>query len=321
MTPMSLLAQRNPESFKSPESTKGQATYAVTPRKMVRTINKTHNIDNEILRDLIIDLIKFGKIKLVDNINRNKTLSNLFSKYKSVNSNTPQPILQTIALNSNFKIPKPENMKILASGAHANVYIVRNKPYVLKKFKRETPNNGIETNLLPEFYGCLMNANLNLSLPPQYKKYFNKILQMYAIKEVNSISGIPKINLISILEKCNGDLITFLENLKSTDINELCQIFNQLCKDCAMILCLLKRENMVHRDIKPDNILYIEYPTGKFQFKIADFSTMIAYGTETKSRVGTNAYIGPKDLLEQELARLKRLERLKRINNIEKLKE
>jgi len=319
MTPISLLAKTNLESFKSPEPSI-KARHPVTPTKMIRTTANTHNIDNETLKDLIIELINYGKIKLVDKINRNKTLNNLFSKYKLGESNTLQPILQTIALRSNFTIPKIENMILLASGAYANVYIVRNKPYVLKKFKRQTSNNGIETNLLPEFYGCLMNANLNLSLSAEYKEYFNEILQMYAIKELNNI-GTPKINLISILEKCDGDLITFLENLNSTDINELCKIFNQLCKDCAMILCLLKRQNMVHRDIKPDNILYIKYPNGEFKFKLADYSTMIAHGAETKDRIGTNAYIGPKDVFEQQSARLKRSERLKRIKNIENLKK
>ena len=72
-------------------------------------------------------------------------------------------------------------------------------------------------------------------------------------------------------------------------------------------------------DIKPDNILYIEYPTGEFQFKIADFSTMIAYEAETKSLIGTNAYIGPKDVFEQQSAKLKRSKRFKRIKNIENL--
>jgi serine/threonine protein kinase len=312
----------NPESLISPVAFI-EARPPISPRQMTRSKeNIKLHISNETLKDLIIELIKFGKIKLVDNINRKKSLNNLFSKYKSANSNTPQPILQTIALTSNFKeIPKKKNMKLLASGAHASVFNVIDKPYVLKIFKREegSQNSGIETNLLPEFYGCLMNANLNLSLSPEHEKYFNKILQMYAIREVNH--GNLNLNLISILEKCDGDLITFLERLTLTDINELCLIFNEFCKNCAMMLFALGIGGLIHRDIKPDNILYIVYPNGKIQFKLVDFSTMVFNGKEIERAVGTDAYTGPIIIIKCKLARLNFFKRSRRLKKIENLKE
>ena len=52
-TPMTLLAETNPGLFKSPVASI-VARHPITPTKMIRTTTKTHNIDNETLRDLII---------------------------------------------------------------------------------------------------------------------------------------------------------------------------------------------------------------------------------------------------------------------------
>jgi serine/threonine protein kinase len=305
---------------------RSMSTKQITPTKMKKTGDRTYNIDNLTLRNLIIDLIEDEKIKLIESnfTSPKNSLNRLFNRYKEAKSSEPQPILgpNVTVFSLNLPTLRPGvNTSILASGAFANVYNVKGKDYVLKQFKKKNSTSGIETNLLGEFYGCLMNANIDLSLTGENKRYFNQILQMYAIKE----AGYPTtINLKSILEKCNGDLITFLEKSIFRNINEVCKVFNKLCKDCAMILCLLKKEKMFHRDIKPDNILYKNEKIEDIEFKIADFSTMIGYNTGTETPIGTNSYIGPLHLKQLRLADLKyskRLERLERLEKIRKLKK
>jgi serine/threonine protein kinase len=64
------------------------------------------------------------------------------------------------------------------------------------------------------------------------------------------------------------------------------------------MLYSLKELGYVHRDIKPDNILYKIKNNNDIEFQLADFSTCVPYNTITTQYVGTDEFIGPLFIVE-----------------------
>ena len=116
---------------------------------------------------------------------------------------------------------------------------------------------------------------------------------MYVKKEKGK-----KPTLLVLLEKCDGDLVAFTEKQYKLNINQACVIFHKLCYSGLMMLYSLKKLKYVHRDIKPDNILYKIKNNNDIEFQLADFSTCVPYETETTYNAGTDEFIGPLFVLE-----------------------
>ena len=260
-----------------------------SPQKIqIKTDNLTCLTDN--LRCLINNLLK--SMPELTNNNLNKLLEN----YEKINNNNKQTIYQPIlptGYNLNLSQLTNANKEYIASGAQANVFNLIGKKAVLKQFKIKSSTNSIGTSLLGEFYASLLNYKIQTSLSEEYKKYFNQILQMYVKKEKGK-----KPTLLVLLEKCNGDIVTFTEQQYKLNINQACVIFHKLCYSGLMMLYSLKKLKYVHRDIKPDNILYKTENNIDFEFQLADFSTCVPYETETTYNAGTDEFIGPLFVLE-----------------------
>jgi hypothetical protein len=242
------------------------------------------------LRCLINNLLK--SMPELTNNNLNKLVEN----YEKINNNNKQIIYQPIlptGYNLNLSQLTNVNKKYIASGAQANVFNLIGKQAVLKQFKIKSSTNSIGTSLLGEFYASLLNYKIQTSLPEEYKKYFNQILQMYVKKEKGK-----KPTLLVLLEKCDGDLVAFTEKQYKLNINQACVIFHKLCYSGLMMLYSLKKLKYVHRDIKPDNILYKIKNNNDIEFQLADFSTCVPYETETTYNAGTDEFIGPLFVLE-----------------------
>lgn len=274
-----------------------------TPHKLKRQkaiIVEHHDI--QLLKSLIMELVK--NLNLSNKTNLNNWLK-IYKEKANNNSSNPEkeisiPISSSIDLNLNsLKISNKSNT--IFSGAYANVFInIKNKngyplDIVIKKFKKKTNNNRIDTTILYELYGALITLYIQKNLEKENQKFFNKILGIYLIKK---FTGIATLQLV--LEKCNGgDLITYFGNLNLTklDINAKCVIFHKLCYDGLVILFLLIELKLVHFDIKIDNIL-VDKKDSIIQYKLSDNSMVRLYNMEIKSKLGTNSYISPLFLLE-----------------------
>lgn len=95
-----------------------------------------------------------------------------------------------------------------------------------------------------------------------------------------------------------GDLKSFIAKNKMLE-----EFYYDTCLQISEALVFLKSMNIVHADIKPQNIL-LKSDGKKFSVKLADFGlSMILYGSQkfiNKSCVGTLAYVAPESLAVRE---------------------
>lgn len=78
---------------------------------------------------------------------------------------------------------------------------------------------------------------------------------------------------------------------------EICNFFCQILKG----LVFLHSNGIVHRDIKPDNILIAKNKKGDVVVKIADFSLAEYYHTQRLNTIcGTPGYMAPEMFCEDE---------------------
>ncbi|CDW89285.1 serine threonine protein kinase [Stylonychia lemnae] len=96
-----------------------------------------------------------------------------------------------------------------------------------------------------------------------------------------------------------GNLSTFLrkrDNIKESNIKS---IIEQL----LLGIHFMHQQNIVHRDLKLDNILLKSNKNGKYEIRIADFglATQLKQGEHRYDKCGTPTYIAPEILRDGEL--------------------
>jgi len=92
-------------------------------------------------------------------------------------------------------------------------------------------------------------------------------------------------------EYCNGgDLFDYIKKEKCFNERKASIIFKQLLS----AINYLHKKNIVHRDIKPDNIVFIKTDNNNIFIKIIDFGTSTAFkGKNLSQEFGTIYYIAP----------------------------
>jgi serine/threonine protein kinase len=113
-----------------------------------------------------------------------------------------------------------------------------------------------------------------------------------------------KENYYLIMEKCDSNLYDYIKNKKGLTVDEIRIIITQLNKAFK----LMNEKCIIHRDIKPNNIL-INYKNKKSVVaKLSDFGTikMLMSSLKASTQIGTNGFMAPeiKKLLNKDYSEI-----------------
>ncbi|KAM5347193.1 hypothetical protein ACJ41O_010198 [Fusarium nematophilum] len=121
-------------------------------------------------------------------------------------------------------------------------------------------------------------------------------------REGKILSTLSYRNIIQLKEEQTGKhrhdiLLEFkdgtVENLIDAHVFEKTpKVCDRLLKEMLHALEYLDSKGIIHRDVKPANILYTRLPDGTYHFKLADFgaATKVA---DPKSKIGTPRFMAP----------------------------
>ena len=104
------------------------------------------------------------------------------------------------------------------------------------------------------------------------------------------MSIIEKLNCGFVLPSCEADIRKLI--MKTYEPMTIDLIFSLLLDVCHGIKHL-HSHNIIHGDIKPDNILYKTQNTGKISFTICDFGNSFFIGEKNKTNTQTLVYRAP----------------------------
>ena len=208
--------------------------------------------------------LKRSNTKNIRDKKDSKTNKNMMLK-KSISS--------VINFNSNIFIQKFENdpfdeyskEKLIGKGAFGEVYLVRHNITGTIRAMKVIDKNNEEEQLTDEEILNEINILKKIDHPN-----IVKIFEFYSNKSTYYL----------ILEFCEGgNLYEFVDENKLSEFQVIYIMFQILS---AMNYC--HNMNILHRDLKPDNILIKKNEYGLFRVKICDFGTSYIFkGNRTKS--------------------------------------
>ncbi|XP_006825370.2 serine/threonine-protein kinase TBK1-like [Saccoglossus kowalevskii] len=124
------------------------------------------------------------------------------------------------------------------------------------------------------------------------------IVKMFDIEEEQSSR-----QKVIVMELCEGSLYTMLDEPQNAyGLTEM--EFKSVLKDVAAGMNHLREKNVVHRDLKPGNIMKVKREDGRSTYKLADFGAARELGDSEQfmSLYGTEEYLHP-DLYERAVLR------------------
>ena len=217
---------------------------------------------------------------------------NIKDKKNNENENMPfkKRLSNVINFNSDIFIQKLENdpfyeyskEKLLGKGSYGEVYLVKNNITGTIRAMKVIDKNNEEEELTDEEILNEINILKKIDHPN-----IVKIFEFYSNKSKYYL----------ILEFCEGgNLYEFLDENKLSEFQVIYIMFQILS---AMNYC--HNMNILHRDLKPDNILIKKSENGLCRVKICDFGTSYIFkkGEKQKEAIGTLNYMAPEVLKEK----------------------
>ncbi len=231
-----------------------------------------------------------------NNIRRSKTKRNdkvnsifYLDDYEIVNKNYRKSVTDKIYFNSNIFIQKTENdplkeytkIKLLGKGTFGEVFLVKhNVTGIIRAMKVIDKNS--EEELSDEEILNEINILKKIDHPN-----IMKIFEFYSTPTTYYL----------ILEFCEGgDLNDFVSTNKLSEFQVIYIMFQIFS---AINYC--HKMNILHRDLKPDNILIKKNEDGLCRVKICDFGTSSIFkkGQNHKEIIGTLCYMAPEVFKEK----------------------
>ena len=211
-------------------------------------------------------------------------------KGNKVNKSFKRSISEVIKFNSDIYIQKINNepledyaqIKLLGKGTFGEVYLVKHKITGIIRAMKVIDKNNEEEEISEEEILNEINVLKKIDHPN-----IMKIFEIYKKKSTYYL----------ITEFCEGgDLYNFISENKLTEFQVtyiMFQIFS------AMNYC--HKMNILHRDLKPDNILIKKNEQGLCRVKICDFGTAYIFkkGEKQKEIIGTLNFMAPEVLNEK----------------------
>lgn len=217
---------------------------------------------------------------------------NIKDKKNNENENMPfkKRLSNVINFNSDIFIQKLENdpfyeyskEKLIGKGAYGEVYLVKHNITGTIRAMKVIAKNNEEEQLTDEEILNEINILKKIDHPN-----IVKIFEFYSNKSKYYL----------ILEFCEGgNLYEFLDENKLSEFQVIYIMFQILS---AMNYC--HNMNILHRDLKPDNILIKKSENGLCRVKICDFGTSYIFkkGEKQKEAIGTLNYMAPEVLKEK----------------------
>ncbi|CAK86141.1 unnamed protein product (macronuclear) [Paramecium tetraurelia] len=141
-------------------------------------------------------------------------------------------------------------------------------------------------------------SNRNLAISQQEKRILYRLSQFkhQNVVQLFDIFDQPEA-LFIVQEYCNGGTLYEMMNTKQFTEEQIVSIALQIANG----LNFLHSKNIVHRDVKPENILRQIDELGVETYKITDFGfSSVKLDRMTTIKVGTAYYVAPEILKEQE---------------------
>ena len=202
----------------------------------------------------------------------------------------------------NIRLPWPDwkIVKYLGGGAYGKVYeIERNISGVQEKAALKIVSRPKEESELEADY---QNGYDRESIAVKYTEILQEYINEYKLmKELQGQSNIVSCDDFAIEKNPDGiggkiyirmELLTPLQKMTKERLlseEEVIRLGKDICK--ALILC--ESRNIIHRDIKPDNVMISKFG----DFKLGDFGVSKVMGhTTAGTMTGTEGYIAPEVL-------------------------
>lgn len=169
------------------------------------------------------------------------------------------------------------------------------KGQVIKVFYSEIRQNPAQMDKILQNHRWINSLKPSKAPSPFWSPSYVGDVFLRGHTKITPIQKIPAV----IFPKADGDLKKLLKNgrlvpQKATHAGEILPgllILNHLASRLLEALAWLARENRIHGDIKPGNILFkIHKPSGSIEFFLADFDTLVDRGTPFMQPRETTSY-------------------------------
>ena len=241
--------------------------------------NKNNNAPKKTKTKKVDDDFFLEGYEIIDNNHNNKKLNRRYSQFINFNSNILIQNIKNDPLNIYHKV------KLLGKGTFGEVYLVKHNITGIIRAMKVIDKNNVELQGEELSDEEILNE-INILKKIDHPNIM-KIFEFYKTSTTYYL----------ILEFCEGG--NLYDFVYENHLSEFQVIYIMFQIFSAMNYC--HKMKILHRDLKPDNILIKKNQDGLCRVKICDFGTSSIFkkGEKQKEIIGTLCYMAPEVLNEE----------------------